>query len=109
MKVCARSFNIILALAATLALLCGCQTFWQKGPQGAVRIHIQTSPSALSTSQNISVMRSHPVLVTVGRDPILTEANVVAAKITDTPGGFAIEIKFDENGAWLLEQFSSAN
>jgi hypothetical protein len=109
MKVCARSFNIILALAATLALLCGCQMFRQKGPLGALRIHIQTSPSALSTSQTIPVMRSDPVLVTIGRDPILTEANVVAAKITDTPGGFAIEIKFDENGAWLLEQFSSAN
>jgi preprotein translocase subunit SecD len=49
------------------------------------------------------------VLVTIKREPILTEANIVAAKVMDATGGFAIEIKFDENGAWLLEQYSAAN
>jgi preprotein translocase subunit SecD len=109
MKVCVRSFNIIPALAATVALLCGCQMFGQKDLLGALRIHVQTNPNALNMSQTISVMRSNPVLLTIGRDPILTEANVVAAKIMDTPGGFAIEIQFDETGAWLLEQYSAAN
>ena len=74
-----------------------------------MRVHIQTNPNALDTSQTISVVRSDPVLVTIGRNPILTEANIVAAKVMDTPGGFAIEIQFDENGTWLLEQFSAAN
>ena len=32
-----------------------------------------------------------------------------AAKVIDTPGGFAIEIQFDETGTWLLEQYSAAN
>jgi hypothetical protein len=54
-------------------------------------------------------MRSNPVLVIISHDPILTEANLVAAKIINAPGGFAIEIQFDENGSWLLEQYSSAN
>jgi preprotein translocase subunit SecD len=49
------------------------------------------------------------VLVTIKSEPILTEANIVAAKVMDATGGFAIEIKFDENGAWLLEQYSAAN
>ena len=63
----------------------------------------------LGTSQTISVLRSDPVLVTIKSEPFLTEANVVAAKVMDAPGGFDIEIKFDENGVWLLEQYSAAN
>ncbi len=51
------------------------------------------------------------MLITIKSEPILTEANIVTAKVidTDTTGGFAVEIKFDENGAWLLEQYSAAN
>ncbi len=106
-----RRFNLYLALAAALALLCGCQTHWhrQKGPVSALRVHIQVNPDSLGTSQTISVLRSDPVLVTISRNPILTEANIVAAKVIDVQGGFAIEIQFDENGTWLLEQYSAAN
>jgi len=109
MKVCARGFNIILTLAAALTLLCGCQTHREKGPLAALRVHIQVNPDAFGISQTVSVLRSDPVLVTIAHDPILTEADVVAAKIIDATGGFAIEIKFDEKGAWLLEQNSAAN
>ena len=109
MMVWTRRFNLYLALAAALALLCGCHLFQQKGPLGALRVHIQTNPNALDTSQTISMMRSDPVLITIARDPILTEANIAAARVIDAPGGFAIEIQFDENGAWLLEQYSAAN
>jgi len=104
-----RRFNLYLALVAALALLCGCQMFRHKGPTAALRVHIQTNPDALGTSQTISVMRSDPVLVTISRNPILTEANLIAAKVINSPGGFAIEVQFDENGTWLLEQYSAAN
>ncbi|MDE3068946.1 MAG: hypothetical protein KGJ60_15545 [Verrucomicrobiota bacterium] len=107
MKVWARQFNLYLALAA--ALLCGCQTDRKDQPAAALRVHIETSPDSAATTQTVSVLRSDPVLVTLGRDPVLTEANVVAARIIDTPGGFALEVRFDENGAWLLEQYTAAN
>jgi hypothetical protein len=42
-------------------------------------------------------------------DPILTEANVVAARVIETPGGFAVEIQFDESSSLMLEQYSSSN
>ncbi|MGA9450667.1 MAG: hypothetical protein WBW41_04895 [Verrucomicrobiia bacterium] len=109
MVVWTQRFNLYLALAAALALLCGCQTHRQKGPLGALRVHIQVNPDSLGISQTVSVLRSDPVLVTIARNPILTEANLVAAKVLDTPGGFAIEVQFDENGTWLLEQYSAAN
>jgi len=109
MVVWTRRFNLYLALATVLALVCGCQSYRHKGPVAALRVHIQTTPNDLDTSQTVSVVRSDPVLVTIARNPILTEANIVAAKVVDTPGGFAIEIQFDENGTWQLEQYSAAN
>jgi preprotein translocase subunit SecD len=108
MKVLARRFNIYLVLAFLLGLTCGCQT-GKKTQTASLRVHIEVSPDPAGTSQNISVLRSDPVLVTIKREPILTEANIVSAKVIDARGGFAIEIKFDENGTWLLEQYSAAN
>ena len=109
MKVLARRFNIYLALAFLLGPVCGCQTGKPEKEVGTLRVHIEVSPDPAGTSQNISVLRSNPVLVTITREPILSEANIVSAKVIATRGGFAIEIKFDENGSWLLEQYSAAN
>ena len=108
MKALARRFNIYLALAVLLGLACGCQTS-KKTQTAILRVHIEVRPDPTGMSQNISVLRSDPVLVTIKREPILTEANIVSAKVIDARGGFALEIKFDENGTWLLEQYSAAN
>jgi hypothetical protein len=109
MKVCALRFNIYLAIVATLALVCGCQSDKPKENLAALRVHIETTPNTIGTSQTISLLRSDPVQVTVQTDPILTEANVIAARIIESPGGFAVEIKFDETGSWILEQNSAEN
>jgi preprotein translocase subunit SecD len=109
MKVFVRQFNIYLALATLLGGVCGCQTNPHEKMVGALRAHIEVDPDPAGTSQTISVLRSDPVLVTIKSEPILTEANIVSAKVMDATGGFAIKIKFDENGAWLLEQYSAAN
>ena len=102
-------FNLYLALAAALVLGGGCQSHRPKGPLGAVRVHIQTQPDSAGLSQQVSVVRADPVLITISRDPILTEANLTSAKIIEVPGGFAIALQFDETGAWALEQYSAAN
>jgi hypothetical protein len=109
MKVCARRFNVYFALAAAVALLCGCQTNKHAEKTGALRVHIETSPGPEDTSQTVSVLRSDPVAVTIASEPILTEANIIAAKIIESPGGFAIEVQFDESSALTLEQFTAAN
>jgi hypothetical protein len=108
MKVLAWHFNIYLALAVLVGLTGGGETT-KKDPKAALRVHIETSPDPAGTSQQITVLRSDPVLVTIKREPILSEANVVTAKIIEAQGGFAFEIKFDENGTWVLEQYSAAN
>jgi len=113
MKVWARQFNIYLMLAATLGLLCGCSSLTNKphGPTAALRVHIEASHDslALDTGQTVSVLRADPVLVTIAKDPILTEANIIAAKLIEAPGGFALEVRFDETGTWVLEQYTAAN
>jgi hypothetical protein len=109
MKVRGRQFNIYLALAAALVLLAGCETDRPRGPVGALRIHLEASADTTDTSQTVSVLRADPVLVTIAQQPILTEANIVATKVINAPGGFAIEIHFDETGTWILEQYTSAN
>jgi hypothetical protein len=109
MKVWTRRFNIYLTLTAALVLLCSCKTDRQKGPVSAVRIHIEVNPDSAGMSQTVSVVRSDPVLVTIAREPILTEVNIVAARVFDAHGGFAIEVRFDETATWILEQYSAAN
>jgi len=98
-----------LAVTLALTLLCGCQTDKKDKNTSILRVHIEvTVPTA--TSQSVSVLRATPVLVTVQKDAVLTEANIIAAKLLDTPGGFAVQVKFDEDtGAWILQQYSAAN
>jgi len=108
MKANTRRFNLFLALMA-LAVLCGCQTDKQDKKVSALRVHIEASADESGTSDTVSILRSDPVLITAMREPILTEANIVAAKVVDAPGGFAVEIQFDEIRADMLEQYSAAN
>src|ERR1019366_1520649 len=76
MKFLARRFNIYLALAFLLGLACGCQTGKPEKEVGPLRVHIEVSPAPAGTSENISMLRSDPVLVTIKREPILTEASI---------------------------------
>ena len=75
-----------------------------------MRVHIEgnaDNAGDLSTVKTVSVLRSNPVLVTIANEPVLTEASILAARVIDTPGGFALEIQFDESGALVLEQYSA--
>ena len=92
-----------------LLLAAGCATDKKDKQQATLRVHIESAANAPDSNHSISVLRSKPVLVPVAPDPFLTEANVIAAAVLETPGGFAVQIKFDETGTWMLEQYSSAN
>lgn len=104
-------FNLyLLLLAATLAAT-GCQTEKKKEEKhiSSLRFYMENRAQVPGSGETVSVLRASPVLVTIGNEPILTEANVVAATLLETPGGYAIEVKFDETGTWILEQYTSAN
>jgi len=112
MKVYARRFNIYFALAFAMALVCGCQTDKEKQKKdqiSALRVHLQANQNTVGVTVPVTLLQSNPVSVTIAHDPILRESNVVAARVIETPGGFAIEVQFDETSSLMLEQFSSAN
>ena len=106
-------FNLylLLVMAAMLAVT-GCKTDKTKKADkhvSSLRLYMENRAQVPGSGETISVLRASPVLVTIGREPFLTEANVTAAKLLETPGGFAIEVRFDESGTWILEQYTSAN
>jgi hypothetical protein len=88
----------------------GCALFHKKKaePVGAVRVHIESPDSVESDSQTVSVLRADPVLVTIAKEGILTEADLLKASLVTSPGGFYVELQFDSTGALTLEQFSAA-
>ncbi len=94
-------------LATVLTFFGGCQTSKKDEKIGALYIHIQAP--AIGNGENVTVLRSAPMEVHISHDPILTEANLLGAKIVNTRGGFAITVQFDENGTLVLEQYSSSN
>jgi preprotein translocase subunit SecD len=109
MSFCLRRFNLYLPLLAALALPGGCALTHKSGPLGALRVHIESAANAEGASQTVSILRTEPVLVTIARDPVLTEANLITATLMETPGGFAVRVKFDESGTWALEQCTASN
>ena len=106
-------FNIYLVIAGAVGLLCGCHTPKNektkgKKPLSTLRLHQETHADAMGRTEDAFIFRAAPVRITVSKDPFLTEANVKEAKVVDTPGGFALSVQFDHEGAWLLEEYSAA-
>lgn len=97
---------------ALALLLAGCGTLGQRNESmSSVTIFMSVPPGAIQTgtTETVSILRSDPVQVTVDRQPVLSEQNLVAAKVIDTPAAPAIELKFDPMGTVILEQCSATN
>jgi preprotein translocase subunit SecD len=112
MKVCARRFNTYLALALAVGLLSACQTASHKSRNeipAALRVYLETDPDGTSMSKSVTVFRAHPLDFTIATTPVLTEANIVDAKVIPAQEGYAIQIQFDESGTWTLELYSASN
>ena len=108
MRAITRRFNLFLALLA-LALLCGCQTDKKDKEASTLRVHIESTSRSTGATETVSVLRSDPLLVTIYKEPILSEANLVEARVIDARGGFGIQLQFDESSGLVLEQYSAAN
>lgn len=101
-------FNIILALLSAVALLTACQSPENK-MRAALRLHLEANRDVSGRGQAVQVYRENPFLINVDRSPFLSEKLVSEAQIVDEPGGFAIKVKFERRGVWLLDQYSTAN
>jgi len=106
-----RGFNLYLLVAVLLTAAGGCQSTNRADKQLAIlRIHIENRAQLPSSSfgRTISVLRSQPVMVTINSEPVLTEADIASASVLDTPGGLAVQVRFNETGTYTLEQFTAA-
>jgi preprotein translocase subunit SecD len=106
----ARGFNLYLLLLALTLAAAGCQSDKQKADEhlASLRIHLENRAQLPGSGKTVSVLRASPVLVTINEDPVLTEASIVRADLLDTPVGYAVQVKFDEEGTYTLEQYTSA-
>lgn len=82
----------------------------KKKPVAIVRVHVESEGSNTGSTTNVFVLRSEPVVVNVSKDPILTEADLISARMLETPdGGFSLELRFEQTASWRLEQFTAIN
>jgi len=104
-----RRFNFYLLAALSVLLFCGCATHKKKkDPVTVLRVHAQAKDNTTFT-RKITVFESNPVQMTVDKSTLLTDAEVTEAHVVDALGGFALVIKFDKRGQWLLDEHSSLN
>jgi hypothetical protein len=114
MKAITRRFNLflaIMALASALRLPDNGQANKKQDKEvSALRVHIEANSDEPGTSQSgFPAARDDPMPITIAKEPILTEANIIASRVIDSHGGIAIQIQFDESSGLVLEQYSAAN
>lgn len=109
MKTGPRWFNFYLTLAVTV-LLSGCAS--TKDPTDKLvtmlRVHMEAQPNQAIPPKTIAVNRSNPVTVQVETLYMITEENVVEARVVDQHGTYAIQIEFDQWAIPMLEHNSSS-
>ena len=101
-----RVFNVFLAVA-TIVLLTGCLSSAERKKKkefSNVRVHVETDRSS-DHSSAVSIHRSAPIRINIEREPVLDEHNISSAEVvSQADGTFAIQIKFDRHGSWILER-----
>ena len=102
-------FNIYLLLALALVLAPGCQTTEEEKELATLRLHLEAVTRSTDRNSSVPIYRAKPVIVTVDKQPFLTEANVAEARVVEVMGGFDLQITFDRQGSWILESVSGAN
>lgn len=98
-------------LCAVLALVAGgCATGAgkEKNREASLRFHLEVNAVPGGQGTNVVLGRSAPFTITVDLQPFLSEFLIEKATVVDTLGGFAISVQFNQQGAILLEQYTTA-
>src|SRR6185369_12676076 len=89
----------------------GCRTAESKRKHelSTLRLHLEVNQDGTDRNEPVPIYRQKPILVNVEKRPFINEGHVATATVIDVLGGFAIQIQFDQQGTWLLEQYSAGN
>jgi preprotein translocase subunit SecD len=105
-------FNIYLVAACALILAGGCLTHRGKDKKEAttISLHLETDPDGLSDIGPESIGRADPIIVSVNKTPFLDGGDLDEASVVDEPGGlYSIRLKFNWQGAAVLDSTTSSN
>jgi|SRR5687768_8890358 len=104
-SVCAASNTFLILCALCLASPAGAK---EKKEAATLRVHLE-SPAAENRTEAIKIPRENPAVITIEKNPILTEFNVSRAEIVpEVDGGFTVKVHFDRRGTWLLENYTAS-
>jgi hypothetical protein len=99
--------NLLATLVVPLVmLLCGCQSTKPKSMPAVLRVHPEATENTTFT-KTVNIFQNKSVTMKIDQSPLLTEADVQRAAVVEALGGFALYIKFNPRGQWLLDQHSS--
>src|SRR5436190_19328842 len=108
MKIGFWAFNTYLLFLAGLLIACHTPDK-KKHETSTFRMHIETNPDATGHSSPVSIGRSEPFAVNAENQPFITENQLESASVIDGLGGFQIMVQLNQEGKWLLEQYSLAS
>ena len=107
MKRVSTVFNGFLALLL-IAATAGCLTTEERKflrEFSSLRVHVEADRGSADRNSAVPVHRAHPIYLNIDREAVLDERYIMAATVIEQPGDlFAIEIKFDRRGSWILER-----
>ncbi len=104
-------FNIYLALGLLISLT-GCLTTAEKkrGKEVALlRLHLEGSTSSSDKNSAAKINRAEPVSVPVENEPFLDNGSLDKAVLIEALGGFALQLRFNKHGTFVLDQMTTAN
>lgn len=106
-------FNIYLLLAAGLSLVSGCKSSKEREEAkeaSSLRLFIETEFDTTGTKTAVvPVFRASPILVRISKEPVVDEGHIEDARVIDTVGGFAIQVKYDFRGTLTLDSLTSTH
>lgn len=75
----------------------------------SIQLHLEMNPDGTDKIGPVTIGRSVPFQVVVDKTSFLSERQLLEALVVETEGTFAIKLKFDQKGTWLLEQYTTAH
>jgi len=104
-------YNTYLLLAALLVCAAGCQSpeTKQKKQVAVLRVHLEVFADSTGLNEPASIGRSSPITMIINKEPFLTEAEVISAKVVEDGGGFTFQIQLDRRGTQLLEIYTASH
>ena len=77
--------------------------------EASLRLYLEVNVDGSDRNAPVSIGRQHPFVLNVEKRSFLTEFNVEKASVVESLGGFSISVRYNQEGAWILEQYTTAN